>query len=144
MDVLALGVLLAGELGLDAEGVGTEVVTLGLEHVGGEVLGAVAVVEGEGGAEGRGGDTPEGTLGDDVAPAVLGLVDGAVEEVVKEQVLEVGVLAVSLGDLLEEDGTDDAATAPHEGDLGLLELPAVVLGSLKEIVSIEAKKETSD
>lgn len=134
VDVLALGVLLAGVLGLDAESVGTEVVTLGLEHVGGQVLGAVAVVEGQGGAEGRGGDTPEGTLGDNVTPAVLGLVDGLVEEVVKEQVLEVGVLAVGLGDLLEEDGADDAATAPHEGDLGLLELPAVVLGSLWKVL----------
>ena len=136
VDVLALGVLLAGVLGLDAEGVGTEVVTLGLEHVGGQVLGAVTVVEGQGGAEGRGGDTPEGTLGDNVAPAVLGSVDGLVEEVVEEQVLKVGVAAVGVGDVLEEDGTDDAATAPHEGDLGLLELPAVVLGGLRWIVSI--------
>lgn len=136
VDVLALGVLLAGVLGLDAEGVGTEVVTLGLEHVGGEVLGAVTVVEGQGGAEGRGGDTPEGTLGDNVAPAVLGGVDGVVEEVVEEKVLKVGVAAVGLGDVLEEDRADDAATTPHEGDLGLLELPAVLLGSLREIVSM--------
>ena len=131
MDVLALGVLLAGVLGLDAEGVGTEVVTLGLKHVGGEVLGAVTVVEGQSGAEGRGGDTPEGTLGDNVAPSVLGSVDGVVEEVVEEKVLKVRVAAVGLGDVLEEDGADDAATTPHEGDLGLLELPAVLLGSLR-------------
>ena len=135
VDVLALGVLLAGELRLDAESVGTEVVTLGLEHVGGEVLGAVTVVEGQSGAEGGSGDTPEGTLGDNVAPAVLGGVDSVVEEVVEEKVLEVGVAAVGLGDVLEEDGADDAATTPHEGDLGLLELPAVLLGSLRESVS---------
>jgi hypothetical protein len=69
VDVLALGVRLAGVLGLDAEGVGTEVVTLGLEEVGGQVLGSVSVVEGQGGAEGRGGNAPESTLGDDVSPA---------------------------------------------------------------------------
>ena len=40
VDVLALRVGLAGELRLDAEGVGTEVVTLGLQDVGREVLGA--------------------------------------------------------------------------------------------------------
>ena len=135
VDVLALRVLLAGELRLDAESVGTEVVTLGLEHVGGEVLGAVTVVEGQSSAEGRGGDTPEGTLGDNVTPAVLGGVDGVVEEVVEEEVLKVGVVAVGLGDVLEEDGADDAATTPHEGNLGLLELPAVLLGSLRESVS---------
>lgn len=43
VNVLALGVLVAGKLGLDVEGVGTEVITLGLEKVGGEVLGAVTV-----------------------------------------------------------------------------------------------------
>lgn len=142
MDVLALGVLVAGVLGLDAEGVGTEVVTLGLEHVGGEILGAVAVVEGQSGAEGGSGDTPDGALGDNVTPAVLGGVDGVVEEVVEEKVLKVGVAAVGVGDVLEEDGTDDAATAPHEGDLGLLELPAVVLGSLRERVSLGWKLES--
>jgi hypothetical protein len=136
VDVLALGVLLAGVLGLDAESVGTEVITLGLEHVRGEVLGAVTVVEGKGGAEGGSGDTPDGALGDNVAPAVLGGVDGVVEEVIEQQVLEVGVATVGVGDVLEEDGTDDAATAPHEGDLGLLELPAVVLGGLSEVVSM--------
>lgn len=131
MDVLALGVLVVGELGLDLEGVGTEVVTLGLEEVGGEVLGTVTVVEGQSGAEAGGGDTPEGALGDDVSPALLCVVDGLVEEIVEEEVLEVGVVAVGSGNVLEEDGADDAATAPHEGDLGLVELPAVLLGGLQ-------------
>lgn len=38
-------VLLAGKLRLDSEGVGTKVITLCLEEVGREVLGAVSVVE---------------------------------------------------------------------------------------------------
>lgn len=130
MDVLALGEGLAGVLGLDVEGVGTEVVTLGLEQVGGQVLGAVAVVEAEGGGEGGSRNTPEGSLADDVTPAGLGVVNGLVEEVVEEEVLEVGVVAVSLGDVLEEDGADDAATTPHEGDGGLVELPLVLLGGV--------------
>jgi hypothetical protein len=65
VDVLALGVLLAGALRLDPEGVGTEVVTLCLEQVGGQVLGAVAVVEAERSAECGRGDTPKRALGDD-------------------------------------------------------------------------------
>lgn len=130
MDVLALGVLAAGVLGLDPERVRTEVVTLSLEQVRRQVLGAVAVEEAERSAEGRSGDTPESTLADDVPPAGLGLGDGLLEEVVEEQVLEVGVRAVGLGDVLKEDRADDAATTPHESNLGLLELPAVLLGSL--------------
>ena len=87
VDVLALLVLLVGEFGLDAEGVGTEVITLGLQQVGGQVLGAVTVVEAERGAESRCGDTPESTLGDCVSPARLSLVDSLVEEVVEQEVL---------------------------------------------------------
>lgn len=130
MDILALGEGLAGILGLDAESVGTEVVTLGLEQVGGQVLGAVTVVEGERSGEGRSGDTPQSGLADHVTPASLGVVNGLVEEVVEQQVLEVGVAAVGLGNILEEDGADDAATAPHEGNGRLVQLPLVLLGSL--------------
>ena len=131
MNVLALWVLLVGELWLDVEGVGTEVVTLGLEKVGWEVLSPVTVEEGEGGGEARSWDTPESTLGDNVSPAWLSVVDSLVEEVVKEKVLEVWVAAVGVGNVLQEDGTDDAATTPHEGDLWLVELPAVLTTGLK-------------
>lgn len=130
VNVLALGVVLVGVLGLDAEGVGTEVVTLSLQQVGREVLGAVAVVEAEGSAEGRERDTPESRLADNISPAALSVVNGLVEEVVEQKVLEVGVVAVSVGDVLEEDGADDAATTPHEGNGGLVQLPAVLLSGL--------------
>lgn len=64
MDVLALLVCLVGELRLDPEGVRAEVITLCLQQVGGQVPGAVSVVEAESGAECRCGNTPESTLGD--------------------------------------------------------------------------------
>jgi hypothetical protein len=65
VDVLALLVLLVGAFRLDPEGVCAEVVTLCLEQVGGQVLCAVTIVEAERGAESRGGDAPQSTLGDD-------------------------------------------------------------------------------
>ena len=136
MNVLALWVLLVGELWLDAEGVGTEVVTLGLEKVGWEVLGPVTVEEGKGGGEARSWETPESTLGDDVSPAWLSLVNGLVEEIVEEEVLKVWVAAVGAGDVLQEDGTDNATTTPHEGDLWLVELPAVLTGGLENLLVI--------
>lgn len=43
MNVLSLGVLLVGVLGLNDEGVGAKVITLSLEQVGGQVLGAVSI-----------------------------------------------------------------------------------------------------
>ena len=75
MDILAglkLGVLLSGE---DTEGVGTEVVTLSLEDIGGNDLTPVTVQEGKGRREGRSGDTPENGLSDDTPPAGLSLVN---------------------------------------------------------------------
>lgn len=130
VNVLALGEVLVGVFGLDAESVGTKVVTLGLQQVGGKFLGAITVVEAEGSAEGGKRDTPESRLADDVSPATLGVVDGLVEEVVEEKVLEVGVVTVGIGDVLEEDRADDAATTPHEGNGRLVQLPAIFLSSL--------------
>lgn len=133
VNVLALWVLLAGKLLLDPECVGTKVVTLGLEQVGWQILGPVAVVKGQSSAKCRCWDTPEGALADNVPPASLRVVDGLVEKVVEEQVLEVRVRAVCLGNVLQEDGTDDASSAPHEGDFWLIELPRVLLGSLEMV-----------
>lgn len=130
MDVLALGEVFVGVLGLDAESVGTEVITLGLQQVGGKVLGAVAVVEAEGSGEGRQRNTPESSLAHNVTPAALGGVNGLGEELIEQQVLEVGVVAVSVGDILEENGADNAATTPHEGDGRLVQLPVVLLSGL--------------
>lgn len=148
VDILAGLVLGIGKVGLDVEGVGTEVITLSLEQVGGQVLGAVAVEPRESGREGGGRDTKLSSLGDDVSPAGLGRVDGLVEEVVEEEVGEVVVLAVSGSDVLEEDGADNAATTPHEGDGRLVELPAVLLGSLGWVrqstcVAVKRKTHTS-
>lgn len=127
---MSLRVLLAGEFWLDSEGVGTEVISLSLEQVGGEVLGAVTIEPVKSSGESWGWDTQESSLGDNVSPAGLSLVDSLVEEVIEEQVLEIGLLAVSSGDILQEDGSDNATTTPHESNGWLVELPLVFLGSL--------------
>lgn len=126
--VLALGVLVGALSWEHTESVGTEVVSLGLEETGGEDFCAVAVVEGQGSREGGEWDTEQDTLCNDSSPSVLSLVDGLVEEVVEEQVLELWGLAVGVGDVLEEDGSDDAATSPHGGNVAVVELPSLLLG----------------
>ena len=57
--------------------------------------------------------------------------DGLVEEVVEEQVLEVVIGVVGSGDILEEDRSNDTSSAPHESDGWLIELPLVFAGGLK-------------
>lgn len=132
VDVLVLREVLVGVLGLDAEGVGTEVVTLGLQQVGREVLGTVTVVEAESSAEGRQRDTQDSSLADDVSPALLSVVDSVGEELVEQKVVEVRVVTVGVSDVLEENGTDNATTTPHESDGWVVQLPAVLLSSLPD------------
>lgn len=55
--------------------------------------------------------------------------DGFVEEIVVEQILQTRIVAESLGDVLQEDRSDNTATAPHQRDLRLVELPLVRLAS---------------
>lgn len=130
MNVLSDLVLLVCEFGLDLEGVCTEVITLGLEKVGREVLGAVTIEPTESGGESGSWDTEKSSLGDNVSPSWLSLVDSLVEEVVEEKVLKVVIGAVCSCDVLQEDGTDNASSTPHESDGWLVQLPTVLLGSL--------------
>lgn len=145
MDVLAFLVLLVGILGLDEESVGTEVVTLSLEQVGGQILGAVSIKESQCSAERRHRNTSLDRIGDAISPAILSVVDSLVEEVVEEQVFKVRLGAVSSSNVLQEDGSDDTTTTPHESDRGLVELPAVLLGSLftKSVHARLARREES-
>ena len=133
--VLALGILLAGVLGLDLEGVRAKVIALRLQQIRREFLRAVPVVEAEGGAKGRRGNAPSRPLADNVSPPRLRLVDGFVEEVVEQQVLEVRVLAVRRRNVLQEHRPDNAATAPHQGNRRFVQFPAVFSSSLRDCVS---------
>lgn len=141
VDVLTLGVLGVGSLRLDTESVSTEVITLSLEKVGREILGAVSIKPRQGSREGGCRDTEKGSLGNDVSPAGLSLVDGLVEEVVEEKVLKIRLLAVGVGDILQEDGSDNATSTPHKGDRGLVELPAKLTGSLGSRLVLTSRAE---
>ena len=78
--------------------------------------------------------------------------DSLIEEIIKQKVLQVGVAAVTansvnvsttvreshrpylrLGDILKEDGADNATTTPHECNLGLVKLPLVFLCGLFQL-----------
>ena len=109
-------------------GVGAEVVALGLEQICGEAFGAVAVEEGEGGAEGGNGDAALSGDGDDVAPAFLAVTDFAFEIGVQQERLEARMFVVGILDFAEEGAADDAAAAPHHGDAAVVEVPVVFLG----------------
>lgn len=132
MIVLALWEFRVSVFRLDLEGMGAEVITLGLEQVGREILRAVSVIEAQGRTESWCGNAPFGALSYNVSPTFLSVMNGFVEEVIKQQVLEIRVLPISACNVLEEDGANDAASSPHECDRGLVQFPAVFFGSLHD------------
>lgn len=95
MVVFAFRILGTRVFRLDLKGMGAKVVSLCLQKVGRQILSAIAVIEAEGGAKSWGWDSPERAFAHDVSPTWLCLVDGLVEEVIKEQILQVRVLTVS-------------------------------------------------
>lgn len=100
--ILTFRVLLAGILGLDSKCVSAEIVSLCLQQICWEIFGAVSIIPAESSAESGRRDTPQRSLADNVSPAILSMVDGFVEEVIKEQVLKVGVLAVRRRNIFQE------------------------------------------
>lgn len=135
MDILALGIFGIRKLGLNLKGMGSKVIALRLEKIGGEVLRTIAVEPRKSCTESRSRNAENSGLGDDISPARLRLVNGFVEEIVEKQVLEVGVLAIGGCDVFQEDRADDAPSAPHESDRWLVEFPFVFLSSLDRDIS---------
>ena len=111
-----------------AVGVGSEVIALRLQQVGGEGVPAVAVVVGQRRAEGWRGYPELDGLTHDAAPGGLVLIDRLPEERIQQEVVQAGIVGEGIPDALEEAGPDDAASPPHQGDAAVIELPIVFLG----------------
>ena len=108
-------------------GMGTEVVTLGLEQVGRQALAAEAVVVGQRRGERRGSDAELDRRFDDVSPCVLCLFNRFFEVRIQQQVFKVGIGVERFLDPFEERRTDDATTSPEHRDRTEVELPVVGL-----------------
>ncbi len=92
----------------------------------------VAIVEGQGCGEAGGRDSQLDGLGDDLAPGCLRVVDRLPEEVVEQEVVQLGVLVIGGLDVAQEHAPDDAAAPPHQGDSAIVQLPVEHLGRLPQ------------
>ena len=106
-------------------GVSAEVIALGLEQVGRQASGAVGIVVAKRRGKRRDADAALDGEADNFAPVGLGLLNRLVEVLVEEEIRELRVARVSLGDFLQEGGADDATTAEDLGNLAEIQLPAV-------------------
>ena len=108
-------------------GVGAEVIALRLEQIRRQTRVAIAVEEGQRGAEGRHRNALLDRQGDDVAPTLLAALDLAPEVIVEQQIRELRILVVGLLDLAQEARPNDAPAAPHQGDAAVVQVPAILL-----------------
>src|SRR4051812_46082590 len=108
-------------------GVRAKVVALGLEQVGGQTGRAVTVVVRKGGAERRRRHATLGCERNNLAPIFLRLFHRLVEVGIKEQIGEVRIAGIGLGDLLQKGRANDTTAAPDLRDLAEVESPVVFL-----------------
>lgn len=106
-------------------GVRTEVVALRLDQVRRQHRGAVAVVVGDRSREGRRRNTVLHGVSHHVTQRLLVLVGDLLEVWRQQQVGDIGIRRVSVGDLLQELGADDAAGAEDLGDFAIVQIPVV-------------------
>lgn len=106
-------------------GMRPEVVALGLDQVSRQHFCAVAVVVGNGRREGRNRDTVLHGIGNHVAQRLLVIVGNFLEVRCQQQVGDIFVFGIGIGDLLQELGADDAAGAEDFGDFAVVQIPVV-------------------
>ena len=140
MNILSFRHLVRFILRQDPEGMSAKVIPLSLNHRCRESFRAISIEPTQRGREGGSGDAQPCALGNDVTPILLSFMNCLVEEIIKQQILQLVVLytvsefgavvggtLVGFGDVAEEDGADDAASTPHECDARVIEFPAIVV-----------------
>ena len=109
--------------------VGSEIIPLGLQQVGGKPRGTVAVIVFKGRGKCRSGNAGSNGGGEYPPPAILGGSEFLAELRIEQDIGDVWILVESFLDLAEEDTADDASAPPHKGDSTIVEIPSVLLGS---------------
>lgn len=120
-------------------GVRTKVISLSLNQVSGQNRGTVAVVVGNCGRERRYRNTILHGISHDITQRLLIIISDLFEVRGQQQVSNASVLRISIGDLLQELCTNDAARAENLGDLSVVQIPVVFIRSstqLREALSI--------
>ena len=118
-----------------AVGVGTEEVTLGLGQGGGQTLGAQTIVVRQGAGEHRGRDTGLHGTHDYTTPCILRFADDLLEVRIEQQGSRQIIALEGLGDAVEQElGANNAAATPNAGHFGQVDIPAVFLSTVLNLV----------
>ncbi|VCW29740.1 hypothetical protein BANRA_01608 [Klebsiella pneumoniae] len=114
-------------------GVRTKVITLSLNQISWQNRGTVAVVVGNCGREGRYRNTILHCIGHNITQRLLIVISDLFEVRCQQEVSNASVLRISIGDLLQELRTNDAASAENLSDLAVVQIPVVLVRSSSEL-----------
>lgn len=104
----------------------TEIVTLCLDQVRRQNSGAVAVIICNRSGEGRNRDTVLYRISDDIAQRLLVVIGNLLEVRSQQQVSDLRIFGISIGDFLQELRTDDAASTENLRDFAVVQIPVVL------------------
>ncbi|GAB8122826.1 hypothetical protein OkiPb00357_19990 [Escherichia coli] len=103
-----------------------EIVTLCLDQVRRQNSGTVAIVIGNRSGEGRNRDTVLYCISDDIAQRLLVVIGNLLEVRGQQQVSDLRIFGISIGDFLQELRTDDAASTENLRDFAVVQIPVVL------------------
>ncbi|STJ43803.1 Uncharacterised protein [Escherichia coli] len=104
----------------------TEIVTLCLDQVRRQNSGTVAVIIGNRSGEGRNRDTVLYCISNDIAQRLLVVIGNLLEVRSQQQVSDLRIFGISIGDFLQELRTDDAASTENLRDFAVVQIPVVL------------------
>ena len=116
-----------------------EIVTLCLDQVRRQNSGTVAVIIGNRSGEGRNRDTVLYCISDDIAQRLLVVIGNLLEVRGQQQVSDLRIFGISIGDFLQELRTDDAASTENLRDFAVVQIPVVFFRrstQLREALSV--------
>lgn len=114
-------------------GMRTKVITLSLDQVSRQNCRTVAVVVGNCGGKRRYRDTILHGIGHHITQRLLIVISDLLEVWRQQEVSNASVLRISIGDLLQELRTNDAASAENLSDLTVVQIPVVFIRSSTQL-----------
>ncbi len=114
-------------------GMRTKVITLSLNQVSWQNRGTVAVVVSNCGRERRYRYTILHSIGHHITQRLLIVISDLFEVWRQQEVSNASILCISIGDLLQELCTNDAARAENLGDLTIVQIPVVLIRSSTQL-----------
>ena len=104
----------------------TEIVTLCLDQVRRQNSGTVAVIIGNRSGEGRNRDTVLYCISNDITQRLLVVIGNLLEVRSQQQVSDLRIFGICIGDFLQELRTDDAASTENLRDFAVVQIPVVL------------------